>query len=192
MIETVHDLLNQILEKEIESLKNYNEVSHPVLIGNMYEGLTKKILNEAIFKGLNLKVKAGLIRDLTNKLSDEIDCMLVIGEGEQLPNSDKYIYTLDKVIAIIQVKKNLYTKEIDKSFQNLNSVIKSNEFLNLLPYHYKMAQDAYKTIAKTLLEDQKELQQESLEKQKLFYSFLYDAFYPLRIVWGFNGFKSEF
>ena len=57
MINTISDLLEAFLEKENDLLKKYDIVKHPGIIGDMYEGLTKEILNKSIFKNLDLHVK---------------------------------------------------------------------------------------------------------------------------------------
>ena len=99
MLNTVSDLLQKLLEKEKEILKS-QQITHPGIIGDMYEGLAKNILDKALFKGLNLSVKAGFVRGDDGRLSRQIDCMIVEGDGEQIPNTNHYIYDFENVIAI--------------------------------------------------------------------------------------------
>src|SRR5690606_26598097 len=138
MINTVADLLNEFSHKEQELLKTYDIIKHPGIIGDMYEGLTKEILDKSIFEGLGLKVRAGKITSSKKELSGEIDCMLVVGDGQKIPYTDKYIYDSSKVIAVIQVKKNLYTKDIQDSFKNLKSVIDVTEERDGEEYHGRL------------------------------------------------------
>lgn len=78
------------------------------MIGGMYEGLTKEIVEKSLFDGMNLRVVSGKITNqVDGKLSDQIDCMVVIGNGTKLPYSGDYIYDIDQVIMVIEVKKNL-------------------------------------------------------------------------------------
>jgi hypothetical protein len=114
MIKTVSDFLAELKSKGTELIKKYEIVDHPVLIGDMYEGLTQEILNKSIFVGLNLKIVGGKIKNLKGDLSSEIDCMLVEGEGEKLPFTEKYIYHFTQVIAVIEVKKILVFKFIKR------------------------------------------------------------------------------
>lgn len=192
MINTVSDLLLKFKDKEQELLKRYDIVKHPGIIGDMYEGLTKDILSKGIFAGLNLHVCAGKIRNTQNKLSGEIDCMVVVGEGEKIPYTDKYIYDSSKVIAVIQVKKNLFSKDIKDSFENLRSVIKVTEARNGEPYHSILLRDAWRLICRKELPARKDLEHLSKEEEMLYHSLLMETFYPARIIWGYNGFKSEF
>ncbi|EPZ2457804.1 DUF6602 domain-containing protein [Citrobacter youngae] len=75
---------------------NNNPVKHPTLIGNMYEGATKKILKKIDFSHPDLKVVSGIITSGDNH-SGQIDCMVVIGEGERITNTDDFFYPIDKV-----------------------------------------------------------------------------------------------
>ncbi|GAB3636319.1 hypothetical protein GCM10027422_19090 [Hymenobacter arcticus] len=192
MINTVADLLNAFKTKEEEVLDSYGYVKHPVLIGSMYEGLTKDILDKSIFAGLDLRVTAGKIRNSTNEMSGEIDCMLVTGEGEKIPYTDKTIYDSRQVITVIQVKKNLYSKDVKDSYENLKSVIDVTEAREGEDYHGRIIRDSFRQICQLELPTRDELGKLPSELQMIYHILLLDAFYPLRIVWGYNGFKTEF
>lgn len=192
MIDTISDLLLKLKDKEQELLKKYNIVKHPGIIGDMYEGLTKDILSKSIFNGLDIQVRAGKIKNSKNQFSGEIDCMIVIGEGEKIPYTDKYIYDSSKVIAVIQVKKKLFSKDIKDSYENLRTVIKVTEPRQGEQYHYRLLRDSWRLICKEELPLRENLIKISAEKQHLYHVLLMEAFYPSRIVWGYNGFKSEF
>ncbi len=172
-------------------MKGYGVIKHPGLIGGMYEGLTKKVLEKSVFDGLGLKVAAGIIRNKKGDFSGEIDCMLVVGDGEMLPNSDKYIYESDKVVAVIQVKKNLYSKDVKDSYENLKSVIDVTEERDGEEFHGRLTRDAYRSIVMKELPSREELGSLPLHENLLYHILLLEAFYPARIVWGYNGFKSH-
>ena len=192
MINTVSDLLENLKIKEQELLKRYNIVKHPGIIGDMYEGLTKNILNKSIFQGLNLYVRAGKIKNSKNEFSGEIDCMIVIGKGENIPYTDKYIYDSSKVIAVIQVKKNLFSKDIKDSYENLKTVIDVTELRDGEDYHGRLLRDSWRLICKEELPPREKLKELPIEKEMLYHILLLETFYPARIVWGYNGFKTEF
>lgn len=93
------------------------------MIGNMYEGLTKEMAEKSLFDGMDLKVASGKITNqVDGKISKQIDCMIVIGEGTEIPYTKDYIYDIDQVIMVIEVKKNLYSKELSDGYDNLRSV----------------------------------------------------------------------
>ncbi|WP_417266108.1 DUF6602 domain-containing protein [Brumimicrobium sp.] len=192
MIKSVADLLKGFLEKETQLLKSYDIVKHPGIIGDMYEGLTKEILHKSIFDGLDLRICAGKIKNSKNNFSGEIDCMLVVGDGEKIPYTDKFIYDSSKVVAVIQVKKNLYSKDLKDSFTNLKSVVDITEERDGEKFHSNLLRTAYRAICQTELPNRSDLEKLPFEKQMLFHILTLEAFYPARIVWGYNGFKSEY
>lgn len=191
MINTVSDLLDALKIKELELIKKYEIVKHPGIIGDMFEGLTKDILNKSIFDGLNLSIKAGKIRNLKGELSGEIDCMLVIGDGEQIPYTDKHLYDYKQVIAVFQVKKNLYSKDLKDSYKNLKTVLDIADVDKCEPYQMKILRDTWRLMFKEELPNRSALGQLPKEKEMIYHVLLLEAYHPARIVWGYNGFKSE-
>lgn len=192
MINTIADLLEAFLEKETDLLKEYDIIKHPGIIGDMYEGLTKEVLNKSIFENLDLHVRAGKIKNSENHFSGEIDCMLVVGEGEKIPYTDKYIYDCSKVIAVIQVKKNLYSDDIQSSLTNLRSVIDVTEEREGENYHGNMIRSSFRMICHEETPLRSEISSLNFEKEMIYHILTLEAFYPIRIVWGYNGFASEY
>jgi len=192
MINTVSDLLLELKNKEVELLEKFDIIKHPGIIGSMYEGLTLNLLNQSLFENLDLRVCGGKIKNSNNEYSDEIDCMIVMGEGIPIPYTDKYIYDSKNVIVVIQVKKNLFSKDIRDSYENLESVIKTTEFRDGEKYHGVMHRDAFRGICQEEIPLREDLHLLSKPKQMIYHTLLLEAFYPVRIVWGYNGFKSEF
>lgn len=129
------NILSELLRKlmlDEKKVMNNNPVKHPTLIGSMYEGATKKILKKIDFSHPDLKVVSGIITSGDNH-SGQIDCMVVIGEGERITNTDDFFYPIDKVIAVFEIKKNLFSREIDNVYQHLNAVFQ----LSKLDYQVK-------------------------------------------------------
>lgn len=194
MIKTVSDFLEELKAKGIELIKKYEIVDHPVLIGDMYEGLTHDLLSRAVFEGLNLKIVSGKIKNSKGKLSGEIDCMLVEGEGEKLPFADKYIYHFTQVIAVIEVKKSLYTSTLGDSYSNLKTVID----VSVEPekdgdnYIIHSLRDAWKSMLCMELPRRSELDAYTETQQYIYHTLLMEAYFPLRIVFGYFGFKTEY
>lgn len=192
MINSIADFLLGLKDKEQELLKKYDIVKHPGIIGDMYEGLTKDILSKSIFKGLDIRIKSGKIKNSKNKFSGEIDCMIVVGDGQKIPYTDKYIYDSKDVIAVIQVKKNLFSKDLKDSYENLKSVTEIIEPKDSQPFHYRLLRDAWRQICKEELPKIPDLNNLPIQKQMMHDILLEEVFQPIRIVWGYNGFKSEF
>lgn len=191
MIETVADLLNDLKEKELKLNKKYEVVKHPGIIGEMYEGLTEKILNKSVFSDLDLRVVSGKIKNKNNSYSDEIDCMLVEGKGDKIPNTkNRYIYDINQVIAVIQVKKNLYSKDLKSGIDNIKSVLEIKDLDYYDKYIDKLTRTAFKLICKKdFYNVNKNIISEN--EKNIYHMLRMDAFYPITIIWGYYGFSSE-
>ena len=118
--------------------------------------------------------------------------MFIVGEGEKIPYTDKFIYDCSKVIAVIQVKKNLYSDDIQSSLTNLKSVIDVTEEREGEYYHGNMIKSSYRMICHEETPLRSEISSLNFEKEMIYHILTLEAFYPIRIVWGYNGFSSEF
>ena len=188
MISTVADLLDAFRQKELQILDKQN-IPHAPTIGHMYEGLTRKILAMTFPEGLDLRVVSGFITNDDGDLSKQIDCMLVVGEGESIPYTDDYKYHLKDVIAVVEVKKNLYTNELDSAYHNLVSV------RNLLQAgafpENTLFNDAHRSIVRSDPDIYEDITELPVWKLQLGLALFIDSVTPVRIVLGYHGFSSE-
>lgn len=194
MILTISDFLEEFKTYALNKIKaDDNDINHRPTIGNIFEGLTSSILDKVIFKGFNLKiVQRSFIYNNSNKISPEMDCLVVIGDGIKISFTDQYKYHIKDVIAVIQVKKNLYANDIDDSYNNLRSVIDINEPRDGEPFMSRLQRDSYKLLMSKKLPERQNLHLYS-ERENLMYHFsLMEAFHPFRIAIGYYGFKDEF
>jgi hypothetical protein len=93
------NLLDELFSREQESLAKH-QVKHGPTIGDMYEGLTQKGLRQNLPAAF--KVVSGFARTADGTISNQIDCMVVVGEGEPVPNTHRWIYPVDRVIAVVE------------------------------------------------------------------------------------------
>jgi len=155
MIKTVAELLEKFLEYERKALDSQS-ITHPPTIGAMYEGLTKDALSRVLPINNTLSVTSGFARGADGKLSKQLDCMLVSGEGEAVPHTGFKVYEIHQVIAVVEVKKELYKNDLAEGLDNLQSVndLKLSDaanvpqylgwhFRDLLAAHYQMIQMLY-------------------------------------------------
>ena len=176
---------------------NDSPIKHPTLIGDMYEGLTKELLQKIHMSHPELKVASGVIRSGEIQ-SGQIDCMIVIGEGEIIPKTNHFCYPIDQVVAVFEVKKNLFSREIKDAYLHLDNIFQlskkdykskqdsgtlkfntirpAEEFLNIFG-HYPPHYDENDTLP--------------WDKRVVYHSLVRDWLSPLRIAIGYNGFKSE-
>lgn len=185
-ISTIAELLNEFVLAETEILNQQN-IKHPTTIGSMYEGLTETVLKKSIFKGLNLKV---IKNSFILGCDTEFDVLLVEGDGEVIPYTDRFKYKPEQVIAIIQVKKNLYSKDIEEGYNNLRFLI---DYYSEEPQAFanRLFSDSFKSICRKKISA---LEAGELDKNEelIFHNLWIDAALPIRIIWGYNGFVSEY
>ncbi|WP_299278018.1 DUF6602 domain-containing protein [uncultured Psychroserpens sp.] len=187
MINTISDLLNEFLIAETDIL-NKQQIKHPTTIGTMFEGLTESILTKAIFKDLKLRiVKNSFIKGCDT----EFDVLLVDGEGEKIPYTDRYKFPAEKVIAIIQVKKNLFSKDIKDAYSNLKYLVDYYDTEKLEDYKFRLLRDGFRSITRKDLSIIKN-KNYTIQEEGIYYSLISEVVLPVRIVWGYNGFKSEY
>ncbi len=192
MIKTLGELISRFLEHEKPRLAEYSSlIEHPTMIGDMYEGLTREIASRALPSGSDLRVVKGKIATLNPVLafSKQIDCMIVEGEGAQLPFSQDWIYPVDKVIMIVEVKKSLYKGDLIESL---------NLFSHFFHHVYEpktMVQnllfDAWRSIYGTNLPSKEDLEGLDGFAQALYHSLVLEANMPVRVVIGYEGYKTE-
>jgi len=194
MIETASDFLEQFKKYALSRIeKDDKDIKHTVAIGDNFEGLTAELLSKAIFKDLNLKmVERSFIYNDSGAISDELDCLLVVGDGQKMSFANRYKYHIKDVIAVFQVKKNLYANDIDDSHQNLRSVIEVSEPRDAEPFVGRLHRDAYKLLTSKELPD-KERRERFTDRENIIYHYLMmEAFHPLRIVIGYYGYTTEY
>lgn len=186
MIDTISNLLNAFIDVEREKLNEQN-IKHPLTIGAMYEGLTQDVLNKAIFSGLNLVVSKNSFID---NCSTEFDVILSEGPGNQIPHTSSYKYKPEQVIAVIQVKKNLYTGDLSSSYDNLKSVYDAFMTEPITSGSYRQFRGAFQQICrKDVTTYQKNLL--NVEEEYIYHTLLINSIMPLRIVCGYNGYATE-
>lgn len=193
MIKTVADFLEEFKRKGLSSIIENEDVNHPGLIGNMYEGLTQAIINKAIFQQLNLRIVSGKITNLKGQMTKQIDCMVVEGEGRQLPFTDNWVYNYNQVIAVIEVKKNLFSSDLSSSYENLKTVldVSREPEKDGDSYIIEALRDAWRGMLRTELPFHHEVDSLPEDKQAIYHTLFMEAYFPVRIVIGYYGYKTE-
>lgn len=189
MIVTVSDFLHSLMNKEKELISKYEVVGHAPTIGDMYEGLTADILNKALFKELDIRVTSGKIRNEDGEFSNEVDCMIVEGEGDPIPYTNKFIYNISQVIAVLEIKKNLYKNDLIDSYSKMHKVYKIGD---LELKKIKGFRDAFRSIVRKELPDYKDVEALPFHEQMIYHSLLIEETLPVRVIFGYYGYKSEY
>ncbi|HEY1196538.1 DUF6602 domain-containing protein [Flavobacterium sp.] len=194
MIQNIAEFLEELKKNGIEIIKASEYVKHPGLIGEMYEGLTTELLNKSIFKGFDLRVCSGKVKNNTGGISAQIDCMLVVGEGEDIPFTDKKVYHYSKVIAVFEVKKTLNKTEIIDSFAKMRTIteVSSNPDFDGEKSTMQMLRTAWQILTNTELPARNVVDALPEHLQYIYHVLFMEAFLPLRISIGYYGYKTEY
>ena len=195
MIRTVSDILQKFAEAEDRQLREY-ELSHGPTIGQMYEGLASKIVNQSIPAELGLEVVSGFITDGQGNNGPQTDCMLVRGKGEVIPYTTSYKYHVKDVIAVLEVKKSLYSADLADSCRKLRVVLEQQQqFVKVemtgQSFDISAARTAFARITGRVAPDPDRVHQLPFDLQMIYHSLVVEHFAPVRIAFGFDGFKSE-
>lgn len=195
MIHDISNLLGSFAEKEVEALEEAG-IRHAPTIGEMYEGLTADILHRAIPPGLDLRVESGFAEDDEGQLSNQIDCMLVRGEGKPIPYTNKFKWHIKDVIAVIEVKKNLFSKGLDESYHQLREVLETHsrwiqKAKGVGPQNIEPSRRAFSEITGVVAPPYEKLKELTPELEHIYHTVLGDQFSPIRIAFGYSGFSSE-
>ena len=190
LISNIYELLESIKARGMDDIHSATVPHHPGMIGDMYEGLTKEIISEAVFRGLDLHIGAGKIKNMTNgRMSRQIDCMIYQGKAETLPFTSHKIVDIRNVIAVIEVKKNLHSTDLYGAYQNLLSV---TEIFDPVDLEFETLRGAFESITGlSLPRNRRDLFQLPYEQQMIYHTLVVELCLPIRIIWGYEGFKSE-
>jgi hypothetical protein len=137
----------------------------------------------------DLRVVNGKVRNSKGELSRQIDVMVVQGDGQRIPHTDHWIYAADHVIAVIEVKKSLYQKDLADALDLLADFARRIAEPKSIPAN--LLRDAWRGIHGTELPSRQGLRFLPEPDQMLYHSLVVEATQPVRVVLGFEGYRSE-
>lgn len=195
IIKSTAEIIKNIIEVEKKKINEFKfKIKHAPTIGKQFENITIDALNYGIPTDLNINVTSGFVKDSENKLSGQIDCMICMGTGDKIPGTNDYIYDLNSVIAVIEIKKSLFSNELKDSYdhlaevKNLKNQINDSFVVSQLRHVNLTFARMTGVIIKTW--------EESLNIDNDLFKYIYHGlvtqfFMPLRIVIGYDGFATE-
>jgi len=190
MIHTVADFLEALMEKQRERLPKYNDIQHTGLFGDMYEGLAKDLIDRALFDGMDLRVASGKIRNSKGDLSGQIDCMVVLGPGQEIPYTQHSIYHIEKVLMIVEVKKTMHGAKLKEALDLFRCFWK--EISEVGQPKTGLINDAWRALFKKNLPSETQVNNLPFHEQMIYHSIHVEAVLPLRVVFGFDGYVDEY
>lgn len=195
MIKTVAELLKAFSDAERAKL-DAEELTHGPTIGSMYEGLTKEIVDRSIPAELGLRVLPGFAC-FDGQLSGELDCMLVRGEGEQIPYTGKYKWHIKDVIAVFEVKKTLTAEDLADSYNHLRDVsILYSKYMESddakgVGFNIRWPRKAFSQITGVAAPEHSKVEELPFDLEMIYHTLINEFFGPIRIVVGHHGWKKE-
>jgi len=193
MITTLAQFLEELQEKEAEVLAS-EAVKHAPTIGDMYEGLTRELVERAIPSELNLRLVDGFVLGVDGKHSHQTDAMLVMGSnGRKIPKTDKWEWPIADVLAVFEVKKNLYAKDLADSINKMRAISLQQKQLLLSKnkqVHFGPSNRAFARLMGRFPEDG-ELDDLSSSGGEILRTIAHEQLAPIRIVFGYNGYAGE-
>ena len=200
MIKNASEILERFIAEESKKLEGII-MPHMPTLGNAYEAITRQGIDSRFIipKGLDLKVVSGFISIEGEMLPEQIDCMLVHGDGVKYGLTDQYIYEIDSVLCIFEVKKTLNKTDLVDAFEHLNGIrVKFGQFFEKKLIEYKYEPDLKKAgrlfsqiTGKPAPEKYCQIHDLEPEDGILFYSLVQECFAPISIIQGYGGYKTE-
>jgi len=186
MIRTVADLLRAVGEKERVRLDEEG-IKHGPTIGDMYEGLTREILEKSLpVEGVT--VSKGFLLNGKGERSQQQDCIIAIGEGRNIPHTESYEHRFRDAVAVVEVKKTLHAADVADSHDKLRSVMSVFEPPQI---RVGIVRDIWRTMIRTEYPARAELEKLPLWQQMVFHIIRVEAASPSRIAFGYHGYKKE-
>lgn len=200
MISKASELLEIFIKEETKKLAGI-KMSHMPTLGSAYEEVTKQGIDQdfAIPKHLNLSVVSGFVSIGGEMLPEQIDCMLVYGQGKRYGLTEQYIYDVEHILCIFEVKKTLKKDDFLDAMNHLASIRK--RFAEY--FEYKLIHERYEpdiTAAKRHFsqitgrvapEYYSGIHELSTSDGILFYCLVQESLAPASIIHGYDGYKTE-
>jgi len=195
MIRDVATLVRSFQRAEIEIIES-SGMKHAPTIGEQYENLTSDLLQKGIPPEIGLQVVRGFVEGHEGALSGQIDCMLVSGEGTQIPYTASFKWPIQHVIAVFEVKKTLFGEELSDAHDQLQQVLnlyfaleeklEKGSAVNIDPALY-----AYGQILGQLAPAPSGFAELPFQNQMILRTLIDEQIAPVRIVYGCEGYASE-
>lgn len=200
MISYASELLAKFILEESSKLAQY-DMPHMPTLGEAYEEITKQGIDKkfVIPKFLDLMVVKGFVKMGNERLPQQIDCMLVVGEGERYGLIEQYYYDIENILCIFEVKKTLRKSDFVDAYDHLGSIrAKFSQYFedklltgNFEPKMSRARKAFAQLTGKIAPERYRDIHQLSTSEGILFYALVQEENAPVSIVHGYGGYKTE-
>lgn len=200
MISKASELLELFIQEETKKLVGI-KMPHMPTLGSAYEEITKKGIDKdfVIPKHLDLRVVSGFVCIAGEILPEQIDCMLVHGQGERYGLTEQYFYDIENILCIFEVKKTLRKGDYIDAMDHLASI--RRKYADY--FEYKLIHEGFEpdiTLArrhfsritgKIAPEHYSGIHGLPESDGILFYCLVQESLAPVSIIHGYDGYKTE-
>lgn len=191
MIRNVADLLTQLIAKLAEKSDAETKITHPGVIGEMYEGVAAKALEHATaFDGLDIQIASGFVEDDKGGMSKAADVMICVGSGRPVSNTNRRIYNVKDVIMIVEVKKRLRARDLKEALLWFRDYWKKLDRPGK-PRLPELVHSSWRLLMRKPWPTDEDLEAFTDMEDTVFRRIVTEARMPARIVFSFGGYKNE-
>lgn len=201
MLKHSSELIQSFIEYESKVLAEDNDMPHMPTIGDGYESITKNMLSHDYIlpPEFDLRVVSGFIRVQGKLVEQQIDCMLVVGEGRRYGLTEQYFYEIENVLCVFEVKKTLRKSDLSDALEHLSAIRKAftNEFERrvkeegYIPDIFSARKHFAQITGRETINDYRKINDLPPEDGMLLYSLVQEMHAPVTIIHGYGGYKTE-
>ncbi len=195
MIKNASELLAAFIAKERENAESFS-MPHMPTLGSAYEAIAKHGIDQQFVlpPNLDLRVVSGFIEGLRN----EIDAMLVRGEGRRYGLTDKFFYPARQVLCVLEVKKTLSKAAFEDGLGHLAGVLRhclsdfSARFDSDEALDFSHARTSFEQLTGRIgPQDDREADNLPTRDRLLFGVLARQIYAPVTVLLGFDGYAKE-
>lgn len=195
MIKNASELLTSFIAAERKKV-NLFDMKHMPSLGRAYEAIAKAgIENEYVLPpNLDLRVVSGFIEGIPN----QIDGMLVRGKGQRYGLTDEYMYPIEQVLCVLEVKKTLNKSDLVDGIQHLAAVQRlfkqsfTARFEAEEEFDFDLARESYeKLTGRAGPRTDAALDALTAPDRLLFVALARQLYAPVTVLLGFDGYGTE-
>lgn len=195
MIKNASELLTSFIAAERKKVDSI-DMPHMPTLGSAYEAIANAgIEHEFVLPpNLDLRVVSGFIEGIPNQL----DGMLVRGKGERFGLTDQYIYPIEQVLCVLEVKKTLRKSDLVDGIEHLAAVQRLfiQSFLARIEagedFDFRLARESYEKLTGRAGPRTAAALDALRAADRLLYVTLARQIYaPVTVLLGFDGYGTE-
>lgn len=195
MIKTASELLAAFIAKERENAESFS-MPHMPTLGRAYEAIAMHGIDQQFVlpPNLDLRVVSGFIKGIPN----EIDAMLVCGEGTRYGLTDQYFYPARQVLCVLEVKKTLSKSALKDGLSHLAGILRhclkdfSDRFDSDENLDFRQSRFSFEQLTGRIGPQNDQAVDDLPDHDRVLYGLLARQIYaPVTVLLGFDGYVTE-